>query len=464
MNKWDFIGLLRRAIDYCTILVGFALGYYYYFYRGGYVPYTLLGYMGFAFLAALIFSIVFHAAKLYERETSLLHVVETKKLLLSFVFGSLLVLGSTFYLRVLDLSRVMLSASLIFSFFLLLIERSILYRLSIVLHLKGRAVRPSVIFGAGVVGRHLCKRIYHSPGLGIHVLGFLDDNAELWGKDVFMRDISASAKYKVLGGLDQLEELMAKNGLKEVFIAIPTASYQRNLEISEECRKRGLAVSVVPPTFGRLMHALEVKDIGGIPIVREKIRRPNILYPVLKRAFDIVTAILMILALAPVMLIIAVLIKFDSKGPVIFRQKRIGLNGKEFDFFKFRSMYVDANPYGLTPTATSDPRITRFGRWLRRSSLDELPQLFSVLKGDMSIVGPRPEMPFIVATYNEEQKERLKVKPGITGVWQISAVRGEPIHANMEYDLFYIEHQSFILDIIIMLKTVATAIRGIGAV
>lgn len=127
-------------------------------------------------------------------------------------------------------------------------------------------------------------------------------------------------------------------------------------------------------------------------------------------------------------------------------------------------MRVDANPYAHTPQHSTDPRITRFGRWLRRSSLDELPQLWNVLKGDMSLVGPRPEMPFIVATYNEEQRERLKVKPGITGVWQISAVRGEPIHANIEYDLFYIEHRSLLLDVIIMVKTLVTAIRGIGAV
>jgi lipopolysaccharide/colanic/teichoic acid biosynthesis glycosyltransferase len=162
--------------------------------------------------------------------------------------------------------------------------------------------------------------------------------------------------------------------------------------------------------------------------------------------------------------VLALLIKFDSPGPIIFRQKRTGKNGVEFDFFKFRSMRTDANPYATTPQESTDPRITRLGRFLRRSSLDELPQFWNVLRGDMSLVGPRPEMPFIVSTYTEEQRERLRVRPGITGVWQISAVRGEPIHANMEYDLFYIEHRSVLLDLIIMIKTVVTAIRGIGAV
>lgn len=455
---------MHRIADFAAVIAGFSLGYFRYLNSDRHVPYTFLAYLGFASFAGLVFLIVFHSARLYEREASLLHVVETKKLFLSCAFGSLLVLGSTFYFRFLDLSRVMLSTSLFFTFAILLIERSILYRLTIRLHLHGRALRPSVIFGAGVVGRHLCKRIYHSPALGIHILGFLDDDENLWEKEVRIREISSNGKYKVLGGLSSLAELIKAKNLGEVFICLPTASYQRNLEILQECHHHGLAVSVVPPTFGRQMHALEVKDIGGIPIIREKEPRPHVFYPFLKRVFDISVSILALLLLSPLMLILAALIRLDSPGPVIFRQKRVGLGGKEFDFLKFRSMHVNSNPYSHTPQAATDPRITRFGRWLRRSSLDELPQFLNVLKGDMSIVGPRPEMPFIVATYNEEQAERLKVKPGITGVWQISAVRGEPIHANMEYDLFYIEHRSLILDVIIIIKTVATAIRGVGAV
>lgn len=455
---------MRRIIDFSAVAAGFACGYWYYFYSGRYVPYSLFAYLGFGTFAGVVYVVVFHSARLYERESSLLHVVETKRLLLSCVFSSLLILGSTFYIRFIDLSRVMLSSSLLFTFAFLLIERSIFYRLSIFLHMQGRALRPSLVFGAGVVGRHLCKRIYHSPALGIRVVGFLDDDEALWGKEVRIREISSSGIYQVMGGLAQLPELIRTHNIKEVFISLPTASYQRNLEILQECNRLGLAVSVVPPTFGRQMHALEVQDIGGIPIIREKQSRPKIFYPAFKRVFDLVVSVAMLLALSPVMLLIALVIKMDSNGPAIFRQKRVGTNGKEFDFFKFRSMHVEANPYSLTPTKPQDPRITRFGRWLRRSSLDELPQLINVLRGEMSIVGPRPEMPFIVATYNLEQRERLKVKPGITGVWQISAVRGEPIHANMEYDLFYIEHRSFILDMIIMIKTLITAIRGIGAV
>lgn len=407
---------------------------------------------------------VFHSLRLYENKVSLLHVVESRRLLIGWSLGSLVLFATTFYFRILDLSRLMVTLSLGTALVLLILERSLMYHLHLLARVKGRASRVVLIYGAGVVGRHLYKRIYHSPGLGLHVACFLDDDAKIWGKEVHIGEVRRKNGNIVAGGQEQIARLKSARGLKEVFIAMPNATHQRTLEIVHCCRKEGLSVSVVPPTYGHQMHNLEVEDIGGIPIVREKEASPHVFYSFLKRLFDLAVSAAAILALSPLYAVLALVVKFDSPGPVIFRQKRVGLNGREFDFFKFRTMHVDSNPYAHTPTMAEDPRITRFGRWLRRSSLDELPQFWNVLKGDMSLVGPRPEMPFIVAQYNEEQRERLKVRPGITGVWQISAVRGEPIHANMEYDLFYIEHRSLLLDLIIMVKTVVTAVRGIGAV
>lgn len=464
MIHWNLFNFARRIADVAAIILSFALGFWIYIRDPGHsTAYSFGNYLLFGCCVAVLFSIVFHSARLYERESSLLNVAESRLLILSWVFGSLLVFGLVFYSRIIDVSRLMLTWSLVISLLLVMIERWLVYRLGIALLVRGRPYRRAVIFGAGVVGKHLYKRIYHSPALGMKVVAFLDDDTALWGKPVHIREISARNGNTVVGGIDCLQELVAKEGVREVYIAIPSATYQRNLEVADICRKLGMKVAVVPPTYGHLMHNLEVKDIGGIPVIQEKIMEPYFLYPFLKRLFDLVISLLAILLLSPILLVIALIIKQTSPGPVVFKQKRTGKDGKEFDFFKFRSMYVDVNPYGFTPKNFEDPRVTPFGRWLRRSSLDEIPQFFNVLKGDMSIVGPRPEMPFIVATYNEEQRERLKVKPGITGVWQISAVRGEPIHANMEYDLFYIEHRSLTLDLIIVLKTIATAARGIGA-
>ena len=161
------------------------------------------------------------------------------------------------------------------------------------------------------------------------------------------------------------------------------------------------------------------------------------------------------------MAIIALAIKTDSKGPVFFRQKRVGIDGKLFDIFKFRSMTTETDPYSINPTDQSDTRITKVGRFLRKTSMDELPQFINVLKGDMSLVGPRPEMPFIVEQYNEIQKERLNVLPGITGLWQLSGDRARAIHENMDYDLYYIRNKSFFLDIAILIETLIFAFKGI---
>jgi lipopolysaccharide/colanic/teichoic acid biosynthesis glycosyltransferase len=164
---------------------------------------------------------------------------------------------------------------------------------------------------------------------------------------------------------------------------------------------------------------------------------------------------------SPLFLFLATLIKLDSKGPALFRQERVGLSRRRFKMFKFRTMYTEVPAYAHSPRESDDRRITRLGRFLRRTSLDELPQLLNVLRGDMSLVGPRPEMPFIVETYTERHAQRLQVKPGITGLWQLSGDRNYLIHENMEYDLYYIQHRNFFMDLAILLHTTIFAMRGI---
>ena len=183
-------------------------------------------------------------------------------------------------------------------------------------------------------------------------------------------------------------------------------------------------------------------------------------YEITKTVFDFIMSIVLMILVLPLAVVIAVLVRQDSPGPVLFSQERIGRGGKPFRLYKFRSMYVDAPEYALHPQHAADPRVTPVGRFLRRTSLDELPQLINVLKGEMSLVGPRPEMPFIVDQYNTHQRQRLDVIPGITGVWQLSADRAYLIHENIFYDLYYIRHRSFFMDMAILLHTVAFAMRG----
>ncbi|HNT36382.1 MAG TPA: sugar transferase, partial [bacterium] len=156
-------------------------------------------------------------------------------------------------------------------------------------------------------------------------------------------------------------------------------------------------------------------------------------------------------------------IRLSSKGTILFKQERVGKGGKIFVLYKFRTMYMDVPNYEEAPTRSDDPRVFGFGRFLRRSSLDEIPQLINVLKGDMSMVGPRPEMPFIVEKYDVWQRRRLLVKPGITGLWQIIGRKDLPLHANLEYDLYYVQNMSLFNDILILLKTIPVVFFGKGA-
>jgi lipopolysaccharide/colanic/teichoic acid biosynthesis glycosyltransferase len=182
-----------------------------------------------------------------------------------------------------------------------------------------------------------------------------------------------------------------------------------------------------------------------------------------KRAIDLVLGVPLLILALPLFLLAAILVKVESKGPVFFRQQRIGKDGVPFFLWKFRSMRDDAPRYERSPISDTDRRLTIVGRILRRLSLDELPQLINMVKGEMSLVGPRPEMPFIVAQYGPYERQRLRSIPGITGLWQISPARAMPIHENVELDLFYIERRTTFLDIAILLRTFTAVIRGIGA-
>ncbi len=187
------------------------------------------------------------------------------------------------------------------------------------------------------------------------------------------------------------------------------------------------------------------------------------LYEGIKRLFDVVFSITALMIFLPFWLLIVIVIHLDSPGKAFFKHTRIGKNGKPFTLYKFRTMYQGVKDQELAPQTPHDDRITRIGKFLRRTSLDEIPQLINILKGDMSFVGPRPEMPFIVEKYTAMEKKRLLVKPGLTGLWQIMGRKDLPLHHNLEFDFYYIRHRSLLLDFVIILKTFAVVISGKGA-
>ncbi len=467
LQDLTLLKLLQRGADWITICISFAVGYWFYTeFLNNVIGYGFWAYCAFGAFAATIFLVILHSAKLYEREISLLNLVETRGILWVWLLSSMIVFTSSFYVRFLDLSRVMVTVSLFLSLFLLIFERAIFYRIHLRMNLRGYARKRGLIYGTGRLGRHLIKRILHSPALEVMPIGFLDDNKDLWGKKIHITEIQVrnfSSEVEVFGDVTKLEEIVEKENIHEIYLAMPSANYGRLNEIIRRCHNLKIPVAFVPPTFDNRIYHMQAEELGGIPVLREKQYTPSHLYLFIKRAFDIAFSIFALFLLAPVFFVIAIVIRSDSSGSIFFRQKRVGLNGREFSLLKFRTMYADSPKYAVNPLSSKDTRITKIGRWLRRSSLDEVPQFINVLMGDMSVVGPRPEMPFIVDEYDEIHRERLLAKPGITGIWQISAVRGEPIHANIEYDLFYLENQSLLLDAIIILRTFLVAIRGLGA-
>jgi exopolysaccharide biosynthesis polyprenyl glycosylphosphotransferase len=277
----------------------------------------------------------------------------------------------------------------------------------------------------------------------------------------------------VLGDTDELTRLIVEHDVHEVIIALPPGNEQRTGALAPTLRELGVGLRIVPDLVELAATGATVESLDGVPVIR---LRDTALSPpeqAEKRLVDIVLGATLLLALVPLMALIALAVRISSPGPALFRAQRVGQRGRLFTMYKFRSMVCDAEvqlPSVLTERAPgeaiykvpNDPRVTRVGRFLRRTSLDELPQLFNVLRGDMTLVGPRPEQPFIVDTYRPWQRRRLEVRPGMTGWWQVNG-RELPMNLHTEYDLYYLHNYSLGLDVKILAKTLWAIVHGRGA-
>jgi exopolysaccharide biosynthesis polyprenyl glycosylphosphotransferase len=262
--------------------------------------------------------------------------------------------------------------------------------------------------------------------------------------------------------------------IDDVLLALPAESYKRLQELVTELLDKPCTIWVVQDYFSLLLYGAHVKDLGGVPMISLKAPALTGYQRVVKRAFDLVAGSLLLLFALPLMALIALAIRLDSPGPVIFKQRRVGENGKLFMMYKFRSMVADADERlmevaredengNLVHKVPDDPRITRLGRLLRRTSLDELPQFINVLRGDMSLVGPRPPIPEEVARYERWQRRRLRMKPGLTCLWALEGRSQLSFVRWMKLDMDYIDHWSLALDFKILLRTIPRVLTGRGA-
>ncbi|MEK4512987.1 undecaprenyl-phosphate glucose phosphotransferase [Paenibacillus sp. FSL K6-2524] len=369
-------------------------------------------------------------------------------------FTSLVVLLSLmFFFKQVDISRDYLAMYMVANLILILLYRYFLKMSLKHFRKKGYNKQFVLIIGAGSLGRRFHDNLRQYPELGYEIIGFLDDNPELGSIE--------SSRYKpVLGAVDQLEEILKDKMIDEVVLALPLDAHARYSKIISICEKIGVRTLIIPDFFDYLPARPYFDNFAGMPMINVRDIPLDLSGNRLaKRLFDIVFSLVAICITSPVLLAVAIGVKLTSQGPILFKQERVGLNRRSFQMYKFRSMKV--LPEGTMDTGwttENDPRRTKFGVFLRKTSLDELPQFFNVLAGHMSVVGPRPERPYYVEQFREEVPKYMvkhHVRPGITGWAQTNGLRGDTsIEERINHDIFYIENWSILFDIKIIFKTV----------
>ena len=383
------------------------------------------------------------------------------------VFVSFFILGfAIFVLRYQFVSRIFLFLFFFLNIPLVLLLRVLVRQTILFLNWKNGHDRAFLIVGGGEGARLLLRVLEKHRDLGLRVLGILWPGGSIPEKKI--------AGYPVLGQASDLLAIVENQVVDEVIFAVPQEDLQKCEDLFLLCKERGITTRILLELFPHSIDKIYVEEFDGLPLLSFSSTSTNELLLMVRRILDMAGSFLLLAILSPLFLLIGFFIRLDSSGPAIYRQIRCGLNGRKFWFYKFRSMIDGAEQQkgGLTPynlmngpvfKMENDPRITRVGRFLRKSSLDEIPQLFNVLRGDMSLVGPRPPLPEEVAQYKGWQKRRLSMKPGITGLWQVSGRNLLDFDDWMKMDLAYIDHWSLWLDLKILLKTIPAVFSRKGA-
>jgi exopolysaccharide biosynthesis polyprenyl glycosylphosphotransferase len=381
-------------------------------------------------------------------------------------FGSLLalaIMAGVLYLTYRDVSRLLFLSFVLLAFCLLAGWR-VAYRSAYHLGLLHSVdARNVLIAGASVLGQEVYKQVVTYHVLGLRPVGFLDDEPTQRGEGV-----------QVLGALADARQVVLEQDVDDVIIALPSQAYQEVFQLVSELHTLPVKVWMIPDFFKLALNKTVVEEFAGLTMLDLRAPALSETQRLVKRTFDLVFVLLAMPILLPMMGIIAIAIRLEGSGEVLFRQPRVGENGRVFEMLKFRTMVPNAEAMRnlvesqddqghLIHKRADDPRVTQVGRWLRQSSLDELPQAFNILIGDMSLVGPRPELPYLVEKYQPWQRRRFAVPQGLTGWWQVNGRSDRPMHLNTEDDLYYVQNYSVFLDLLILIKTVGAVLRGKGA-
>ncbi len=418
----------------------------------------LSGYGGFLLLYAVLILLFCQGQDLYRTPRTRSFAKETAGVAKAVSFATLLVAAFIYLTGVNIVARSVvvigfLANAITLSMWRYMKRQVVIHRVE-----QGIGARNAVIIGAGKVGQALACQLEEDKLLGYRFKGFLDENH--------------SGDPRLLGTVKDLPRVGQAEFVDDVFITIPS---ERELvkRVALQARSHGLNVKIVPDFYDGLAWNVPLRHIGDFPVMDVCWKPIPTLGVFFKRLFDVSFSLAALTLSLPLLALLGVLIKLDSSGPVLYRSRRVGRKGRVFVCFKLRSMVANADDLkeglrnlnersGPFFKINNDPRITGFGRWLRKYSLDELPQLWNVLKGDMSLVGPRPHPLDDYAQYSLEQLRRLEMRPGMTGLWQVKARQEPAFEASMAHDLTYIENWSLLLDMKLILQTFPVVCRGLG--
>ncbi|MGD8719982.1 MAG: sugar transferase [Candidatus Zixiibacteriota bacterium] len=449
-NMFRFAGFLREPLG------GVVEDVYY-----GFGTYLIL-----SSVYSLVSVGVFFNRGLYARQRSMARLDELYLVMKSLIISAFLMMAITMFLPQLQYGRAVVIGNFVISLACIDLWRIALRKGVGFLARRGVGLMRAIIYGAGKSGRILSNQIKLHPEFGLSVVGYIDDDPDKKGKTY--------EGIKVLGAFADLPKLLVKHDVDEILIAIPSAPHRHILNVVFDLRERQIPFLVIADLFELVSRRVSVTQIGSIPLLRLWRSPLEGWQGYIKRIIDIAGALAGIILPLPLWLLIIILIKIDSKGPVFYRQERLGKDGRPFRIYKFRSMVVGAHDMlpeladynemdGPIFKIKKDPRVTRVGRILRKFSIDEFPQLLNVLKGDMSLVGPRPPIPDEVEKYERWQHKRLTVPQGLTGLWQVSGRNLLTFEEMVRLDIYYIENWSLWLDLKILLKTIPVVVLMRGA-
>ena len=455
----SMLAAIEVAIDFLTCAFGIFAAYLFdpSLYIGRQIQYPLREATAVGLGVSVFAVLLLHRNGAYRGSGGLLQIRETERAI-RIPVQSLLVMLPFCLLLNLKFSRAAFLIALVLMPVLLILQKHVFIAVVRGLHGMGCGVDRVIVYGIGGTGKRILSALSHSVRLGLYPVAVIAENAALDGKWMVEMGYRRPRSVPVQRG-PITPALLNSCHCSTLIVALPnlsTKQIQAAVDAAKQTRSRIVFLSATELQEQKWTESVDVDGLSLAPML-ESFEHWH--YSIAKRMADLIGSSLLLVLFAPLFFLIALFIRLDSRGSAFFVQDRVGRNGELFKMYKFRSMYKNTSKYEFSPTTPFDPRITRIGRFLRKSSLDELPQLINVFLGNMSLVGPRPEMAFIVQNYTSEQRQRLQVIPGITGLWQLSADRAFLIHENIQYDLYYIRNRGFFLDIAILIHTLLFAMR-----